>query len=117
MGRIALVLLFASACSSTLEPQEPPPPAPGDDDDEVEYCPAACERWVELGCADEEVCTRYDEPEPVCLESIPCADWCVQVVLEAPSGVVFRPQCVATVQPDGGEPNDMCDWLDLTCGE
>jgi len=117
MGRITvgiLSVMLGVACSPK-PPYEPPPPSPGPADGEVEFCPAACNRWVSLDCADPEVCVRYDEPEPVCLESIPCADWCVEVLTQAPTGVVFNPKCVAEAEP-ASEPDDWCDWLDLECG-
>lgn len=116
MGHLARVIL-ALALVACGEPQPVvPEPGPGPDDDELGYCPAACDRWVELGCADPTVCTRYAEPSDECVESIPCSEWCAQVVVDAPEGVVFRPMCVATVELDV-DAGDVCSLLDQTCGE
>ena len=112
MGRFAclIVVLALGACSPQPDPSGPVTP----DNDEVGHCGAACERWIDLGCVDAEVCARYDEPNPECVEWVSCEDWCVDLVLNAPPGVVFHPECVATAQPADGT-GDICDWLDLEC--
>jgi len=115
MGHLARVMLVLLVLGCGEPKPVVPEPGPGPDDDELAYCPAACTRWVEKGCADPMVC-EVQEPGGDCTKTITCEDWCKRVVVEAPAGVVFHPECVATVQPEV-EPEDFCFWLDVRCEE
>lgn len=90
------------------------PPVKDKDADEVDYCPSACERQIELGCADEQVCDSFVDGE--CDKWVSCTEWCEHVVVEAPNAILFHPKCVATVELPK-DPVDVCDFLDLTCGD
>jgi hypothetical protein len=118
MGRFARILIVASAmlmcCGpNNVEPHVPDAP-PGPDDNETDFCDAACDRWVGLGCGDAVVCTRFEEPSDRCVESISCSKWCERIIVEASEGVVFHPRCVAMTEPPAGV-SDACSWLDQAC--
>jgi hypothetical protein len=112
---VAIILLLLASCASS-NPTFVPDAPPGPDDDEVSYCGAACKKWVEYGCGNAEVCERFAEPNDDCVEVITCEQWCKRIVVEAPAGVVFHPQCVAMAEPLASVP-DVCEWLDAKCGD
>lgn len=118
----ALMLLM---CCSPWKPPEPPapepvvvpdtPPEPVDDDAaESDFCPAACSRWVALGCGDVTVCIRFQEPGDRCIEVLTCDEWCKRIIVEASPGVAFHPRCVALTEPPATV-DDKCSWLDAAC--
>lgn len=115
MGHISRMMFVVAALSCGEPKPVVPEPGPGPDDGELAYCEPACARWVELDCAAETVCAVQDPSTQTCTEYITCSEWCRQVIVEAPSGVVFRPKCVAEAVPDTA-PSDICTWLDETCG-
>lgn len=110
-----LMLVSCTQCSAPHPEPVVPDVPPGPDDAESDYCPAACERWVSLGCGEATVCTRFEEPSDKCAESITCKEWCERIIVEASEGVVFHPRCVAQTEPPAGV-TDKCKWLDAACG-